>query len=63
MTNNVVKDCTFTPSPELDAARMRRQIGRLLNWIDANDVDLDFGDKVVLVAVPANLLRDLIDTF
>jgi hypothetical protein len=63
MSRSVIENCTFTTSPELDAARMRRQIGRLINWLDANDVNLDDGDKLVIVPVPANLLRDLIDTF
>lgn len=64
MTRNTIENSTCTRSPELDAARMRYQIGRLIDWLDAADVPpFPRDDSLVMVPVPANLLRDLIDTF
>ena len=64
MSKFVVKDDTSTPVSEIDAARMRYQICRMIDWLEETNVPpFPLDDKLVMVPVPANLLRDLIYTF
>ena len=57
MSKFVVKDYTSTPVSEIDAARID-QIGRMIDWLEETNVPpFPLDDKLVMVPVPANLLR------
>lgn len=46
---------------DAEISRVRAQIGRLIDWLDAENIVLS--DDDTLVCVPASLLRSIVDRF